>query len=53
MAVFHFLKSMSNDVTDVYFNIDVTLVKECFEAMTEKGEDSRWWVLDDGTVNYG
>jgi hypothetical protein len=23
-----------------------------FEAMMEKGQDSRWGVLDDGTVNY-
>jgi hypothetical protein len=23
------------------------------EAMMEKGQDSRWGVLDDGTVNYG
>ena len=42
MAVFHFLKSTSNDVTDVYFNIDVTPVKECF--WSNDGEGRRFQI---------
>ena len=42
MTVFHFLKSTSNDVTDVYFmytSNDVTPLGNVFEAMMEKGQD--------------
>jgi hypothetical protein len=28
-------------------------LRNVFEAMMEKGQDYRWGVLDDGTVNYG
>ena len=52
MAVFTF--SNRRSMTSLtYTSIDVTPVKECFEAMMEKGQDSRGGVLDDGTVNYG
>ena len=52
MAVFTF--SNRRSMTSLrYTSTDITPVKECFWSNDGKGQDSRWGVLDDGTVNYG
>jgi hypothetical protein len=45
MVVFHFLKSTSNDVTDVILQLTSHPLRNVFEAMMEKGQDQ---ILDEG-----